>query len=48
MVNNIKIALNNLDQSKAFNLLDHRFLMAILETVGFKQVFCAWISIQDI
>ena len=40
-----KAALINLDQSKAFDRVDHRFLAAVLETAGFKPVFCKWISI---
>ena len=37
-------ALINLDQSKAFDRMDHRFLAAVLETVGFEPVFREWIS----
>ena len=37
-----KAALINLDQSKAFDRVDHRFLAAVLETAGFKR---KWISI---
>ena len=40
-----KAALINLDQSKAFDRVDHRFLEAVLETAGFKPEFCKWISI---
>ena len=40
-----KAALINLDQSKAFVMVDHRFLAAVLETAGFKPEFCKWISI---
>ena len=39
-----KAALINLDQSKAFNRVDHRFLVAVLETAGFKPEFHKWIS----
>ena len=38
-------ALINLDQSKAFDRVDHRFLVAVLETAGFKPEFRKWISI---
>ena len=37
-------ALINLDQSKAFDRVDHRFLAAVLETAGFEPEFCKWIS----
>ena len=37
-------ALINLDQSKASNTVDHRFLATVLETAGFKLEFCKWIS----
>ena len=40
-----KAALINLDQSKAFDRVDHRFLAAVLETTGFKPEFRKWISI---
>ena len=33
----------NLDQSKAFDRVDHRFLAAVLETAGFEPEFCKWI-----
>ena len=39
-----KAALINLDQSKAFDRVDHRFL-AVLETAGFQPEFRKWISI---
>ena len=39
-------ALINLDQSKAFNRVDHRFLATVLETAGFKPEFHKWISIM--
>ena len=38
-------ALINLDQSKAFDRVDHRFLGAVLETAGFGDGFRRWISI---
>ena len=34
----------NLDQSKAFDRVDHRFLAAVLETAGFEPEFRRWIS----
>ena len=37
-------ALINLDQSKAFDRVDHRFLVAVLETAGFEPEFRKWIS----
>ena len=37
-------ALINLDQSKAFGRVDHRFLASVLKTVGFKLEFSGWIS----
>ena len=40
-----RAALINLDQSKAFDRVDHRFLAAVLETAGFQPEFCKWISI---
>ena len=36
----------NLDQSKAFNWVNHRFLVTVLETTGFKLEFCNWISMM--
>ena len=39
-------ALINLDQFKAFNRFDYRFLMTVLETAGFELEFCKWISIM--
>ena len=35
----------NLDQSKAFHRVDHRFLATVLETAGFQPEFCKWIVI---
>ena len=40
-----KTALISLDQSKAFAMVDHRFLAAVLETAGFEPEFRWWISI---
>ena len=37
-------ALINLDQSKAFDRVDHRFLESVLKTAGFKPEFRRWIS----
>ena len=37
-------ALINLDQSKTFDRVDHRFLAVVLETAGFKPEFRKWIS----
>ena len=39
-------ALINLDQSKAFDRVDHRFLATVLETAGFKPEFGRWISMM--
>ena len=39
-------ALINLDQSKAFNSIDHRFLATVLETARFKPEFCKWINMM--
>ena len=40
-----KAALINLDQYKAFNRVDHRFLVTVLETARFKPESCKWTSI---
>ena len=34
----------SLDQSKAFDKVDHRFLVTVLETAGFQLEFHRWIS----
>ena len=39
-----KAALISLDQSKAFDRVDHQFLATFLETAGFQPEFCRWIS----
>ena len=36
----------SLDQSKAFDRVDHRFLATVLETAGFKPKFRRWISMM--
>ena len=36
----------SLDQSKAFDRVDHRFLATVLETAGFKPEFRRWISMM--
>ena len=38
-------ALINLDQSKAFDRVDHQFLTTVLEIAGFESEFRKWISI---
>ena len=37
-------ALVNLDQSKAFDRVDHQYLAAVLNAVGFGPVFRGWIA----
>ena len=39
-------ALIGLEQSKAFDRVDHRFLATVLETAGFKLEFRRWISMM--
>ena len=39
-------ALTSLDQSKAFDRVDHRFLASVLETAIFQPEFCRWISMM--
>ena len=36
----------SLDQSKAFDRVDHWFLATVLETARFKLEFCRWISMM--
>ena len=40
-----KAALINLDQSNAFDRVDHRFLATVLETAGFEPEFRKCISV---
>ena len=39
-------ALVRLDQSKAFDRVDHRYLASVLETAGFQPEFRSWISMM--
>ena len=39
-------ALISLDQSKAFDRIDHRFLATVLESAGFEPEFLRWISMM--
>ena len=39
-------ALISLDQSKAFDRIDHRFLATVLETAGFQPEFRRWIRMM--
>ena len=39
-----EVALISLDQSKAFDRVDHRFLATVLETARFQPEFRRWIS----
>ena len=39
-------ALISLDQSKALDRIDHRFLATVLETAGFQPEFRRWISMM--
>ena len=36
----------NLDQSKAFDKVDHRFVVTVLETAKFQSEFCKWINMM--
>ena len=40
-------ALMNLDQSKAFDRVDHRFLASVLDITEFKPEFRKWISMMN-
>ena len=44
--NNTEAALISLDQSKAFDRVDHRFLASVLETAGFQPEFRSRISMM--
>ena len=39
-----EVTLINLDQSKAFDRVDHRFLAVVFETAGFEPEFRKWIT----
>ena len=41
---NTEAVLISLDKPKAFDRVDHQFLMTDLETAGFEPEFCKWIS----
>ena len=43
---NTQAVLINLDQAKAFDRLDHWFLVTVLETAGFKPELHKWISMM--
>ena len=42
----MEAALISLDQSKAFNRVDHLFLATVLKTAGLQLEFCRWISMM--
>ena len=42
----MEAALISLDQSKAFDSVDHRFLVTVLKTAGFQPELCRWISMM--
>ncbi len=41
-----KATLINLDQSKAFDWVDHRFLASVLETAGLQPEFRRWFGMM--